>query len=171
MPTRTSTIRNGTVSQKNQFHLPRPRGPRIPADGPGEGDDGDDLAPRERVIVQFGDGKARTIQYIASTTYWSADGRPISAAEFLRRLSGDLSGIIADEDELRQVWSDPHNREHLLSQLSDRGYDHARLDDIRRFVDGPIATLNSARREAPARKALGPMRLVDKSCASHPPPA
>jgi type I restriction enzyme, R subunit len=119
----------------------RPPGPGVPPDVPGGGAPPDDEEPRERVVVQLADGKARSIQYTASTTYWSADGRPISAAEFLRRLFGDLSGLVADEDELRQVWSDPDNREHFLSQLSDRGYDHDRLDDIRRLVDAPNSDL------------------------------
>lgn len=86
-------------------------------------------------------GKARRIQYIASTTYWSPEGRPISAEEFLKRLFGDLSGIVADEDQLRAMWSDPDSREHFLERLSDRGYDADRLDDIRRLVDAPDSDL------------------------------
>lgn len=48
---------------------------------------------------------------------------------------GDLQGIVADEDQLRVVWSDPDNRERFLDQLSDHGYDTERLNDIRRLVD------------------------------------
>ena len=70
-----------------------------------------------------------------STSYWSADGRPISAAEFLKRLFGDLSDMVADEDELRAVWSDPDNRERFLTKLEEYGYDQDRLDDIRQLVD------------------------------------
>lgn len=90
--------------------------------------------------MKLADGKARTIQYIASTSYWF-DGKPVSAAEFLERLFGDLAGLIADEDQLRATWSDPDNREHFLGQLSDRGYDQDRLDDIRRLVDAPDSDL------------------------------
>ena len=74
-------------------------------------------------MVKLSDGSVRKIKYIASTTYWSPEGKPISAAEFLERLFGDLSGIVTDEDQLRAVWSDPDNRERFLEQLSDRGYD------------------------------------------------
>jgi len=42
---------------------------------------------------QTGRRKNRTIRYVAATTYWSADGKPISAAEFLKRLFGDLSDV------------------------------------------------------------------------------
>ncbi len=118
-----------------------PGGPDgLPPD-PDGGGGGEDDPPREKIEVQLADGKARTIQFIASTTYWSPDGKPISAAEFLERLFGDLSGIIADEDQLRTVWSDPDNREHFLGQLSDRGYDQDRLDDIRGLVDAPDSDL------------------------------
>jgi type I restriction enzyme, R subunit len=127
-----------------------PRSPRTPPDGPEPGPGGEppepggespDDPPREKIVVKLSDGKARTIKYIASTTYWGPDGKPISAAEFLERLFGDLSGIVTDEDRLRAVWSDPDNREHFLGQLSDRGYDQDRLDEIKRLVDAPDSDL------------------------------
>ena len=108
---------------------------------PPPGGDGEGEEPREKIEVKLSDGKVRSIVYIASTTYWGPDGRPMSAAEFLQRLFGDLSGIVADEDQLRTVWSDPDNREHFLTQLSDRGYDRDRLNDIRRLVDAPDSDL------------------------------
>lgn len=125
-----------------------PEGPRTPPSGPEpvgeppepEGEGPDD-PPREKIVVKLADGTLRRIKYIASTTYWSPEGRPISAAEFLARLFGDLSRMIADEDQLRSLWSDPDNREHFLGQLSDHGYDRDRLNDIRRLVDAPDSDL------------------------------
>jgi type I restriction enzyme R subunit len=142
---KTSTIPNGTVSLLN----PRKGGlaRRLAATGKGPesdpppGGDVPEYPPREKIVVKLSDGKARTIKYIASTTYWSPEGKPISAAEFLERLFGDLSGIVADEDQLRAVWSDPDTREHFLQQLADRGYEQDRLDDIRRLVDAPDSDL------------------------------
>ncbi|MCF3974924.1 EcoAI/FtnUII family type I restriction enzme subunit R [Paracoccus salsus] len=125
-----------------------PKGPRTPPAGPepgpgepGEPGGGTEEPPREKIVVKLSDGSVRKIKYIASTTYWSPEGRPISAAEFLERLFGDLSGIVTDEDQLRALWSDPDNRERFLEQLSDRGYDRERLDDIRRLVDAPASDL------------------------------
>lgn len=129
-----------------------PREPRTPPVGPEPGPDGEPLdpggdgegpedPPREKIVVKLSDGSMRRIAYIASTTYWSPEGKPISAAEFLERLFGDLSGIVADEDHLRSVWSDPDNRERFLQQLSDRGYDQERLDEIRKLVDAPNSDL------------------------------
>tara|TARA_R110002073_G_scaffold19509_4_gene71219 strand:- start:8650 stop:10977 length:2328 start_codon:yes stop_codon:yes gene_type:complete len=119
-----------------------PAGPEPGTVKPGEpGGGGTDEPPREKIVVKLSDGKARQIKYIASTSYWSPEGKPISAAEFLERLFGDLSGIITDEDQLRAMWSDPDNRERFLGQLSDRGYDADRLEDIRRLVDAPDSDL------------------------------
>ena len=97
--------------------------------------------PPETIVVKLADGKARKIRYIAATSYWSADGEPISAAQFLERLFGDLAGMIADEDALRATWADPDNRETFLRRLDDRGYDRGRLDDLRRLVDAPDSDL------------------------------
>jgi type I restriction enzyme, R subunit len=120
---------------------PRPPGTPEPGESPEPGgDDGGDDAPREKIEVKLSDGSVRKIAYLTTTTYW-IEGKMVSAAEFLERLFGDLSGIIADEDQLRTVWSDPDNREHFLGQLSDRGYDLDRLDDIRRLVDAPESDL------------------------------
>jgi type I restriction enzyme R subunit len=114
--------------------LPEPGGEGEPGGGPEE-------PPREKTIIKLSDGSVRRIAYVASTSYWSPDGKPISAAEFMERLFGDLSRLIADEDQLRTLWSDPDNRERFLGQLSDRGYDQDRLDDIRRLVDAPNSDL------------------------------
>ncbi|QDZ03229.1 DEAD/DEAH box helicase family protein [Nitratireductor mangrovi] len=122
--------------------LPKPTGEGADGEPEGGGEDGgDDQPPREKIKVQLSDGKVRAIQYVATTTYWSPDGRPISAAQFLERLFGDLSAMIPDEDALRKVWSDPDNREHFLQQLLDRGYDQDRLDDMRRLIDAPDSDL------------------------------
>ena len=40
----------------------------------------------------------------------------------MERLFGDLKGLIVDEDTLRREWSNPDQREHLISVLEDRGY-------------------------------------------------
>lgn len=125
-----------------------PREPRTPPSDPEPGPEGEPPEggdgpepPVEKVVVKLSDGSVRKIKYIASTTYWSPEGKPISAQEFLERLFGDLKGIVAGEDQLRAVWSDPDNRERFLEQLSDRGYDRDRLDDIRRLVDAPDSDL------------------------------
>ncbi|MGR3621053.1 EcoAI/FtnUII family type I restriction enzme subunit R [Pseudophaeobacter sp.] len=126
-----------------------PRGSPIPESGTeGQEAGGDDAAsgevkesPKQKLVIKLSDGKERSIQYIKTTTYWSADGKPMSAAEFMEKLFGELSGLIKDEDQLRAIWSDPDNRERFLAQLSDTGYDADRLNDIRQLVDAPKSDL------------------------------
>ena len=79
--------------------------------------------PAERVVVRLADGKERNIRYIASTTYWSHDGKPITAQEFMDQLFGDIGTLVASEDELRTVWSDPGRRMAFIQRLVELGYD------------------------------------------------
>lgn len=53
------------------------------------------------------------------------------------QLFGDLSSLVADEDTLRRIWSDPAEREAFKQRLGELGYDNDRLDDMRRLIDAP----------------------------------
>jgi len=117
-----------------------------PPDTPAPPDDDpidkvEDDESKQKILIKLGDGKIRSIRYLATTTYWSPEGKPISAKEFMERLFGDLSGLITDEDQLRRVWSDPDSRARFLQQLADRGDDSDRLEDIRRLVDAADSDL------------------------------
>jgi type I restriction enzyme R subunit len=122
-----------------------PPGPKPdPVDPPEGGDGGEDDGGGEgktKLIIRLADGKERTIQYIAATTYWGPDGKPMSAQQFLERLFGDLSAMIGDEDDLRRKWSNPDSRERLLAVLEQRGYDADKLSDMRRLIDAKDSDL------------------------------
>ena len=115
-------------------NLPRPAPPEPPA-GPGGG--GDPEPPVEKIVIRLADGKDRSIKYIAATTYWSHDGKPISAQEFMEQLFGDLSTLVTTEDELRKVWSDPDARVRFMGQLIELGYDSDKLEEMKRLIDAP----------------------------------
>ena len=51
-----------------------------------------------------------------------ADGKPISAEEFLSNLFGALPAFFKSEDELRKIWSYPMTRKTLLEKLAEAGY-------------------------------------------------
>lgn len=117
---------------------PGPEGPKAPPSEPPEGPGGEPEPPAaEKIVIKLADGKDRTIQYIAATTYWSHDGKPISAQEFMAQLFGDLSSLVTSEDDLRKVWSDPDTRIRLLQQLGDLGYDSEKLEEMKRLIDAP----------------------------------
>ncbi len=101
-----------------------PPGPRPPGEPPGpppEPPTGPEDPPGEKIVVKLADGKERQIRYIASTTYWSHDGRPITAQEFMDQLFGDLGTLVTSEDELCEVWSDPDRRAAFMQRLSGDG--------------------------------------------------
>lgn len=120
-----------------------PADPRPPRPGPGSPDEPDDpqdpedpKEPTEKVIVKLADGKERKIRYVGATTYMF-NGRPITAQEFMDHLFGDLGTLVTNEDELREIWSDPDRRNAFLQRLTEMGYDRERLADMRRLIDAP----------------------------------
>ncbi len=97
---------------------------------------GDDNEPRpEKITITLSDGKTRQIKHISSTLYWSPEGKPISAREFVERMFDDLPQLFGNEDQLREIWSDPTTREKLLSDLSEAGYDAEKLDSMKELID------------------------------------
>ena len=117
---------------------PRGRGggedapPRVPGTG-AEGGEGGERP--ETIKIRLADGKERTIQHMSATTFWSPDGRPISAAQFVEKLFGDLPSFFKDEEELRRLWSQPETRKALLNGLADKGYGRDQLTEMRRAIN------------------------------------
>lgn len=92
-------------------------------------------ACEKKVYITLSDGRARQIKHISSAMYWSPDGKPITAKEFLERMFDDLPRFFGDEDQLREIWSDPSTREKLLSDLGEVGYDEEKLDSMKELID------------------------------------
>ncbi|MDO9556178.1 MAG: DEAD/DEAH box helicase family protein [Coriobacteriia bacterium] len=104
-----------------------------------------DLPPiepvKEKIKVRLADGKDRRIQSMVATTFWSSDGRPMSAHEFLESLFGTLPEFFKNEDELRQIWSDPDTRSALLVGLKDKGFSHDDLIDMQGIIEAEDSDL------------------------------
>lgn len=95
----------------------------------------DNPEPRpEKLKIRLADGKERTIQSMVSTSFWSADGRPMSAAQFLESLFGTLPELFRDEAELRAIWSDPQTRHDLLMQLDAKGFSRDHMAEMQRLI-------------------------------------
>jgi type I restriction enzyme R subunit len=94
-----------------------------------------------RIKIKLADGKLRRIQHMAATSFWSADGRPMSAAQFLESLFGALPEFFKDEDELRRLWSDPDTRQALLSGLADKGFDRGALAEMQKTIEAENSDL------------------------------
>jgi type I restriction enzyme R subunit len=72
---------------------------------------------------------------MTATTFWSADGRPMSAAQFLEVLYGALPEFFKDEDELRRIWSAPDTRKALLAGLADKGFGKRALAEMQKVIE------------------------------------
>lgn len=95
----------------------------------------------EPIKIKLADGKERMIQYMMATSFWSADGRPMSAAQFLEALYGALPEFFKDEDELRHIWGAPDTRKGLLAGLAEKGFGREPLAEMQRIIDAEKSDL------------------------------
>jgi type I restriction enzyme R subunit len=95
----------------------------------------------KKVKVKLSDSKVRTIQHMMVTTFWDASGKPISAAEFLENLFGQLPEFFKDEDELRALWSDPETRKKLLENLSEKGFGQEQFNEMKQVINAEDSDL------------------------------
>ena len=134
--------------------------------------------PPAKIKVRLADGKERQLQHMTATSFWSADGRPMSAAQFLESLFGALPEFFKDEDELRRLWSDPDTRRKLLAGLADKGFgreplaemqkvieaENSDLFDVLAYVSFAAPPVSRAERAAAAKAATG-AEFTDKQRA------
>lgn len=100
------------------------------------------LEPRpEKIKVQLGNGKECLIQHMSATSFWDPSGKPMSAAEFVQRLFGELPALFQSEDELRKLWGEPQTRKALLEALNEKGYGGEQLASIGRMIDAEKSDL------------------------------
>lgn len=97
--------------------------------------------PRQKLVIKLADGKERSIQHMTATSFWSPDGKPISAGEFIKRLYGELPELFRDEDELRTLWGRPDTRKKLLEGLEERGYGITQLTEVGKVIDAQKSDL------------------------------
>ena len=83
----------------------------------------------------------QVIQHMMATSFWSPDGKPMSATQFMERLFGDLPDLFKDEDELRKLWSRPDTRQKLLDCLAEKGYGKEQLAELTRLIDAEKSDL------------------------------
>ena len=100
----------------------------------GTGDDGETGKP-EKIFITLTDGKVRQIQHMKSVLFMGADGEMLTAKQFVEQLFGDLPRFFGNEDELREIWSNPSTREKLLADLHEAGYDDEKLDSMKDIID------------------------------------
>jgi len=95
----------------------------------------------EKIFIKLSDGKTRQIQHMMATSFWGADGKPMSAAQFLESLFGVLPEFFKDEDMLREIWSQPETRKKLLDGLGEKGFGPPILAEMQKIIDAEHSDL------------------------------
>jgi type I restriction enzyme, R subunit len=95
----------------------------------------------KKVKIKLRDGKEREIQHMIATSFWSADGKPISAEEFLSNLFGELPNFFKSEDELRTLWGNPITRKTLLEKLDEAGFGKEELSTLQKLINAEKSDL------------------------------
>lgn len=96
---------------------------------------------KQKIKIKLRDGKELEIQSMMSTSFWSTDGKPISAEEFLNALFGKLPTLFKSEDELRTLWSNPLTRRTLLEKLAEAGFGKEELRTLQKLIDAEKSDL------------------------------
>ena len=96
---------------------------------------GEPISQKPKIKIKLRNGKEREIQHMVSSSFWSAEGKPISAEEFLNNLYGELPKLFKDEAALREIWSNPITRKTLLENLDSAGFPKEDLLILQKMVD------------------------------------
>jgi len=107
--------------------------PPIPPEPPEE--------PKKKLKIKLRDGKEREIQHMISTSFWSADGKPVSVQEFMDNMFGAMPEFFKNEEELRKIWSDPITRKVFLEKISAIGYGKDELEMLQKMIDAEQSDL------------------------------
>lgn len=95
----------------------------------------------EKLEIRLSDGRTRRIRFIKSDMFWGADGKPISAEEFLNEMFGKMPEFYTSIEDLTEKWSSPKTREELLEKMGEAGYDKETLNSIRTLIDAEDSDL------------------------------
>ena len=114
---------------------PKPKGPSETKDEPEKPHPDAAVAEnsqadrKEKVIIDIKGRKLKVINI--ETTYVGEDGKPLKTHEFLEFLVGILDKFFHDEEQLRDIWSDPLKREELLEKLRSMQIDEEQLEELK----------------------------------------
>ena len=96
---------------------------------------------KKKLKIKLRNGKESEIQHMISTSFWSADGKPISAQEFMSNLFGILPEFFKSEDELREIWSNPITRKAFLEKIAKLGFNTEALESLQKLINAEKSDL------------------------------
>src|SRR3989338_4052512 len=121
-----------TTEKKKPRKSKEPGEPKEPPEPP---------EPKKILKIKLRDGKEREIQHMIATSFWSADGKPISVQEFLNNMFGAMPEYFKSEEELRKIWSNPTTRKVFLEKISAVGYGKDELETLQKMINAEQSDL------------------------------
>ncbi|HFC36183.1 MAG TPA: DEAD/DEAH box helicase [Candidatus Moranbacteria bacterium] len=124
------------TSEKEPRELKEPKDPKepsLPLEPPKE--------PKKKIKIKLRDGKEREIKHMISTSFWSADGKPISVQEFMDNMFGIMPEFFKNEEELRKIWSNPTTRKAFLEKIAEKGFGKDELETLQKMIDAEQSDL------------------------------
>lgn len=97
--------------------------------------------PKPKLKIKLRDGKEREIQHMISTSFWGADGKPISVEEFMNNMFEKMPDFFKSEEELRKIWSNPTTRKAFLDSIAELGFGPVELETLQKIVDAENSDL------------------------------
>ncbi|MGB7402818.1 MAG: DEAD/DEAH box helicase family protein [Arcobacter sp.] len=97
--------------------------------------------PRIMIRVKLSNGKARELDSMVQTLFYSPEGKPISSSEFVSKLFDKIPEFFGNEEELRRIWSLPDTRKRLIEELSEAGYSVEQLENLKEVIHGEDSDL------------------------------
>ena len=145
--------------------------PPLPPVDPDPGDPDDEDKPRkDKAVIKLRDGKLRAISASlkSSTMFIGPTGNPITAEEFIGMLYDTLAlpEYFANEEQLRELWSDPVTRRTLLNRLAESGFSEQDLEVIMKLIEAENSDLYDVLEFVAFAKA--PISRVERVLASRP---
>ena len=99
------------------------------------------VEPRVKIKIKLRDGKEREIQHMATTLFYDADGKPLTAEQFMEKLFGKLPDFFKNEEQLRKIWSKPDTRKALLEKLAEAGFGKEQLQIMQSLINAEKSDL------------------------------
>ena len=91
--------------------------------------------------IKLRNGKEREIEHMIATSFWSADGKPVSIQEFMDSMFGAMPEFFKSEEELRKIWSNPTTRKAFLEKIAEKGFGKDELETLQKMIDAEQSDL------------------------------
>jgi len=101
----------------------------------------EEIEPRKKLKIKLSDGKEREIQHMISTSFWGANGKPVSVQEFMENMFGVMPEFFKSEEELRKIWSNPTTRKIFLEKIAEKGFGKDELEILQKMIEAEKSDL------------------------------